>query len=365
MKRTLIIILSLLAVFTPIFTISAAQAGDVIVKADEAVTDVHVDDVNVQADGTADYADEADAVYICTEYPLERNGISLHLDCTYLDNTQPDRSQQNGSQADPSQSAPAAAKDQILLVHGSTYSSHEFDINYEDYSLVRALAQDGYAVWRLDIAGYGQSEEVEDGFMPDTAYAAEDIRAAVETIAEKTGQDKIDVLGWSWGTMTAGMFAGKYPEHLDQLVLYAPILSGLGEKPIETTFNHNTWAGAAEDFQTDADGNFDLAFTDPILIDMWCSSCWKYDGDSSPNGWRKDALVDKDIRLIDLEAITVPTLVICGGNDPYLDYERVEASLESLPEGSDLCIIPGGSHIVMYEKPYYQEFQDQVLAFLD
>ena len=60
-----------------------------------------------------------------------------------------------------------------MLMHGSTYSSHEFDVDYEDYSLVRRLAREGYTVWRLDIAGYGQSGEVKDGLMPDTAYVAE------------------------------------------------------------------------------------------------------------------------------------------------------------------------------------------------
>jgi pimeloyl-ACP methyl ester carboxylesterase len=95
-----------------------------------------------------------EAGYSCEVVPLERNDISLHLDCVKKDNTIPLK--------------------QILLVHGSSFSSHEFDIYYQDYSLVRRLAREGYAVWRIDIAGYGQSETVEDGFMPDTAYAAED-----------------------------------------------------------------------------------------------------------------------------------------------------------------------------------------------
>ena len=30
-------------------------------------------------------------------------------------------------------------------------------LDYQDYSLVRRLAGEGYAVWRIDIAGYGQS----------------------------------------------------------------------------------------------------------------------------------------------------------------------------------------------------------------
>ena len=42
----------------------------------------------------------------------------------------------------------------------------------------------GYDVWRLDIAGFGRSEAVTDGFLPDSGYAAEDIGAAVEKIVE-------------------------------------------------------------------------------------------------------------------------------------------------------------------------------------
>ena len=68
--------------------------------------------------------------------------------------------------------------------------------------------------------------------------------------------------------------------------------------------------------------------------------------------------------LIDLEKITVPTLVICGDKDPYLNYDAVNASPERLPEGSELKIIPGGSHILLYEKNCYKEFQDDVVRFL-
>ena len=99
--------------------------------------------------------------YSYTEYPLERNGIDLHLDRISVTGSNPDQN--------------------ILLIHGVTYSSHEFDIDYEDYSLVRFLAREGYAVWRLDIAGFGQSEEVEDGFL----YSLADYFAsATETNAQ-------------------------------------------------------------------------------------------------------------------------------------------------------------------------------------
>ena len=282
--------------------------------------------------------------YTYTEYPLERNGVKLHLDKMTLEGSTPNRD--------------------ILLVHGVTYSSHEFDINYEDYSLVRWLAGEGFGVWRLDIAGFGRSGEVNDGFMPDSEYAAEDINAAVEKIVKETGREKIDVLGWSWGTVTTGRFAAKHPEHLGKLILYAPILSGLGEAEIKEAFHHNTWDHAADDFAKKPDGTFDLSIADPNLIEMFCSSCWHYDGDKSPNGGRRDICVSKDTKLIDLSKITVPTLVICGDSDPYLNYDLVGRVKESLPKGSELVMIKGGSHVVYIEKPYYKAFREGIKGFL-
>ena len=289
-------------------------------------------------------AAEQSVSYSLAEYPLERNDIDLHLDCMSVTGTNPDRN--------------------VLLIHGVTYSSHEFDIDYEDYSLVRFLAREGYAVWRLDIAGFGQSEEVEDGFLPDSDYAAEDIHAAVDKICEVSGQDKIDLLGWSWGTVTASRFVANHPEHINRLVLYAPILSGLGEVDVTEPFHHNTWEHAADDFQKNEDGTFDDSIADPVVIEMLCSSSWHYDKESSPNGGRRDICVDQAKTLIDLKKITVPTLVICGDKDPYLDYERINTALDDLPDGSALEVIEGASHVAYLEKPYYHDFQDRLIRFL-
>lgn len=289
-------------------------------------------------------AQEAAVAYTYDEYPLERNGIALHLDRIAAEGAEPAKS--------------------ILLVHGLTYSSHEFDIDYEDYSLVRFLARQGYAVWRVDVAGYGRSGEVEDGFMPDSDYAAEDVNAAVELIVSETGLDKIDVLGWSWGTVTSSRFIANHPEHVNKLVLYAPILCGLGAVDVTEDFHHNDWEHAADDFQKLEDGSFDLNVAEHVIIEMYCSSCWHYDREYSPNGGRRDLCVDASESLIDLSAISVPTLVICGDKDPYLNYDLVNSCLDSLPEGSALEIIPGASHVAMIEKPFYHDFQTRLMNFL-
>lgn len=295
------------------------------------------------------FAGKADTQYTesfsYSEYALDRAGISLHLDRVIKKGTEPDKD--------------------ILLIHGVTYSSHEFDIDYEDYSLVRFLADNGYAVWRLDIAGYGRSEEVTDGFLPDSDYAAEDIHAAIERICDISDQDRIDVLGWSWGTVTTGRCAARYPEHINKLVLYAPIISGIGEYEVTDAFHHNTWEHAADDFQRAEDGTFDYTITDPVVIEMLCSSSWHYDGESSPNGGRRDICVSSSQKLINIEEITVPTLVICGDRDPYLNYDLVYTAPDLLPEGSSLEIIEGASHVAIMEKPYHKDFQLRLLRFLN
>lgn len=287
---------------------------------------------------------QAKTDYIYKEYPLSRNGISIHLDCISSNSTDTDKN--------------------ILLVHGLTYSSHEFDVDYKDYSLVRFLAKNGYCVWRLDITGYGQSELSENGFIPDSDYAAEDINAAVDTILKISGKEKIDLLGWSWGTVTSSKFIANHPKKINKLVLYAPIISGLGNSEVKEDYHINDWKHAASDFQMTENGEYDLSIAEKEVIEIYCSNCWRYDGTKSPNGGRRDICVNKSKKLIDLKTISVPTLVICGSNDPYIDFERTMSALDELPSGSKLKVIEGASHVAFIEKPYYKEFRETVLSFL-
>ncbi len=74
--------------------------------------------------------------------------------------------------------------------------------------------------------------------------------------------------------------------------------------------------------------------------------------------------MDPSVMLIDLQKISTPTLVICGDRDPYLNLSLVNRCLDDLPDGSVLEVIPGGSHVVFLEKPWYHDFQERLLRFL-
>ena len=76
-------------------------------------------------------------------------------------------------------------------------------------------------------------------------------------------------------------------------------------------------------------------------------------------------MVAAETPLIDPAAIRVPTLVIGGDKDPYLNLDSMRAAMSKLPSGSKLEIMPGAAHAMMMEKPYYKEFRQKVVEFLE
>ena len=48
-----------------------------------------------------------------------------------------------------------------------------------------------------------------------------------------------------------------------------------------------------------------------------------------------------------------------------MDAYRLRTALDLLPEGSELRMIKGGTHIMMYEKNCYHDFQNSIAAFLE
>ena len=67
-----------------------------------------------------------------------------------------------------------------------------------------------YGVWIL--ADMENTGKYEDGWKVTTQHAAEDEIYALEKICELQGVEKLDLLGWSWGTMTTSKVASQRPD---------------------------------------------------------------------------------------------------------------------------------------------------------
>jgi pimeloyl-ACP methyl ester carboxylesterase len=254
----------------------------------------------------------------------------------------------------------------VLLVHGLTYSSHQFDINYKDYSLAQFLARNGFRVWLIDITGYGLSSKPENGFTVDTDYAVNDLALATNYIRKTTNSKKIDVLGWSWGTITTARLASTHPDWINKLILYAPIYRGLNLP--EPTEDYQAFTiQAAQDDMRKIPGNpskIDYSLIEQGVVDIYTQQCIHYDSAGSPNGSRRDLFQSNEILFFDPEKLTMPTLIIAGTADPYLNFNDITEIVTLLPNQATYYEVKNGSHILMLEKDHYRNFQAAVLDFL-
>lgn len=129
----------------------------------------------------------------------------------------------------------------ILYIHGATFpSAASMMFRFDGGSWADSLNRAGFDVFALDFAGYGGSERY-PGMAADSdagspvgraPVAAGQIERAVEFIARSTGARKIDIIAHSWGSIPAGLFAGKRPDLVGRLVLFGPI--GRREGPLDT-----------------------------------------------------------------------------------------------------------------------------------
>ena len=112
-----------------------------------------------------------------------------------------------------------ASKPPLVLLHGGSGSWTHWLRNVEYLSQSRT-------VWALDIPGFGDSS------LPNGVSDADGLIPYVADIFTNTfSGDAVDVLGFSFGGMTAGLVAAEYPNLIRQLILIgAPGLGLFGKE---------------------------------------------------------------------------------------------------------------------------------------
>ncbi|MGY3032754.1 pimeloyl-ACP methyl ester carboxylesterase [Bradyrhizobium sp. USDA 4354] len=119
----------------------------------------------------------------------------------------------------------------VLFVAGSTYpASASFDLRLDGLSWMDHLAQEGYDVYLVDVRGYGRSTRPTEMEAPAsdnqpivrTPVAVRDVASAAAFIRSRRGVDKINLIGWSWGTTLMSRYASENLAHVNKLALIAP-----------------------------------------------------------------------------------------------------------------------------------------------
>ncbi|MBV8033314.1 MAG: alpha/beta fold hydrolase [Betaproteobacteria bacterium] len=276
----------------------------------------------------------------------------------------------------------------VLMVHGATYPSETgFDIDLPGGSWMEYMAKRGYDVYSVDVRGYGRSTRPAAMEQPpasnppfaDTQDAIRDVGSAVDFILKRRGVQKINLIGWSWGTTIMGGYTAQNNAKVDRLVLYAPLwllrepppFSGAGA--YRTVTKEQAFGRQVRSIPKDR-----VAEIVPAeYFDKWWNANLATDpvGASrtppvirAPNGVLKDAVeyLGKGKILWDPAQVRVPTFLILAEWDadtPPFMAQEVFSKLVNAPHRR-LVILPEGTHAIALEKNRMQLIE-QVQLFLE
>ena len=124
------------------------------------------------------------------------------------------------------------APDRIaIMMHGATYPATAFDLPLAGKSWMDYMAERGFDVYALDLPGYGRSTRpaamdqppTESAPFMRTADAAKALGAVVDFVRARRGVDRVNLVGWSWGTAISATYAADNPGKVGRVVLYAPV----------------------------------------------------------------------------------------------------------------------------------------------
>jgi pimeloyl-ACP methyl ester carboxylesterase len=296
--------------------------------------------------------------------------------------------------------APADVEKAVLFVHGATYPSLSFDLPIAGYNWMEYVAARGWAAYALEFRGYGNSTRPREMAAPTgenrpvmrAEAAIADILDAVDFIRRRTGLAKVSIVGWSWGTVTAGLFTARHQNTVDKLVLYAPVYGlylperlkkfRLADPEDESRFNPAIGAYRAinaESIRTRWEAQIvpedKNAWREEIVATTWIDALIASDPDSgradppvlrAPNGVLVDVFeIFSGRPIFDAAEIIRPTLVIRGADDPTATDEDARGLTDRLGSASKAyVIVENGSHFISLEKNA-PALMEQVQLFLD
>lgn len=209
----------------------------------------------------------------------------------------------------------------LVLLHGNGEDSSYFAAQIGEFSKY-------YHVYAVDTRGHGRSPRGGADFT--IRQFAEDLKA----FFEQQGIEKAHVLGFSDGANIAMIFALRYPQLVDRLILNGGNLNGRGVR---------------------------ASVQLPIVMGYKLASKNAAKSDSARKNAEMLGLMvnDPDIEPVELFDIRAKTLVLAGDRD-MIKEEHTRLIASCIPKG-ELCILKG-DHFIAAKDP--EEYNHTVLDFL-
>lgn len=280
----------------------------------------------------------------------------------------------------------------VLFVHGATFPSETaFDLALSGFSWMDYIAQRGYDVYLVDVRGYGRSTRppimdepaTRNPPFAHTDEAADDVSAAADFIRKRRGVERINLIGWSWGTAIMALYTSSNSDKVEKLVLYAPLWlrttpslvnAGPGPTPayrvVDMAAAKSRWlAGVAPEKQKDLipQGWFEAWAAATVGSDPW-GSTQNPPVVRAPNGVVADGkrYWSAGKPLFDPADIRVPVLLIKAEWDVDTPAYMAQNLFPKLVNARHKRYIEigEGTHTILLEKNRLQLFRE-VQQFLD
>ena len=292
----------------------------------------------------------------------------------------------------------------VVFVHGATYPCiPDFDLSVPGYSWMNYMAERGFDAVCFDIRGYGASTRPKALDEPAAnnkpvvraSVVIRDIGAVVDHIRKKRGVDKVSIIGWSWGAMSAPLYATIHPEKVHRLVLYAPMYgykkhpvfghgSGLEDpdrpgqfKPTIGAYRLRDDAGTTARWDKQIVPKNKEEWRDPAVLKAYLKENLDSDPTSydrkppshrAPNGVLIDAYMGATGRpLYDASNLVMPTLIIKGDSDPWAQEPDVLNLFHQITRApmKRLVIIGGASHFITLERKRLELWEESYTFLTD
>ena len=240
----------------------------------------------------------------------------------------------------------------LVLLHGGSGSWTHWVRNIEP------LVGAGRQLWVPDLPGFGASALPPSG--TDADALVEPLQAGLQAL---TGGQPVDLVGFSFGGMTAGLLLAAYPQLAQRLVLVgAPAMGVVPQRQFEL----KAWRHLADPLQQLAVHRYNLAalmLHDVQQIDGLALGLHVVNMQHDRMPRRR--LSGTDILARSLPHVTCPVHAIYGRHDVlYRDYilGLESAYAAAARDFRGMVLIDGAGHWVQFERP--QAFDAALLAAL-